>query len=39
MQEIINNMESLPDTIDEFKKFKVVELKDILSKFGLPTNG
>lgn len=32
-------MESLPDNIEEYKKFKVVDLKQFLSNVGLPTNG
>lgn len=36
---IFNNMESLPDNIEEYKKFKVVDLKQFLSNVGLPTNG
>nr|XP_022332731.1 splicing factor 3B subunit 2-like [Crassostrea virginica] len=32
-------MESLPDNIEEYKKFKVVDLKQLLSSVGLPTNG
>lgn len=35
----IINMESLPDNIEEYKKFKVVDLKQLLSSVGLPTNG
>lgn len=34
-----NNMESLPENIEEYKKFKVVDLKQFLSNVGLPTNG
>lgn len=32
-------MESLPEDIEEYKKFKVVDLKQLLSSVGLPTNG
>ncbi|XP_052697192.1 splicing factor 3B subunit 2-like [Crassostrea angulata] len=32
-------MESLPENIEEYKKFKVVDLKQFLSNVGLPTNG
>lgn len=39
IQIIIINMESLPDNIEEYKKFKVVDLKQLLSSVGLPTNG
>lgn len=32
-------MESLPENIEEYKKFKVVDLKQLLSNVGLSTTG